>query len=199
VAALVELHPEDPIARLEDAEIGGHVRLGARVGLDVDVLGAGEQLEGTPLRERLGDVDVLAATVVALARQSLGVLVREPAALGLHDGGRGVVLARDQLDLVVLAAPLALHRGPQLGVDRGDRGVRWAVAIGDRHRSLPPRAGRAGIGVIGAYLPTSGLRPVLSPRAQAVAQATLTTRIEPTPPWTSMSARFVAVAYSGDA
>ena len=118
VAALVELHPEDRVAGLEHAEVGRHVRLGAGVGLDVDVLGAREQREGPLLGQRLGDVDVLAAAVVALARQSLGVLVRQPAALGLHDGRRHVILARDQLDLVVLAAALAEHRLPELGIDR---------------------------------------------------------------------------------
>ena len=91
----------------EDAEVGGHVGLGARVGLDVDVLGAGEEGEGALLGEPLGDVDVLAAAVVALARQALGVLVGEPRALRLHDRRGDVVLARDQLDLVVLAAALA--------------------------------------------------------------------------------------------
>ena len=123
MAALVELHPEDPVAGLDDAEVGGHVGLGARVRLDVDVLGAGEQLQGPVAGEVLGDVDELAAAVIALAGQALGVLVRQPAALGLHDGGRRVVLRGDQLDLVVLAVALALHRGPQLGVDVGDRGA----------------------------------------------------------------------------
>ena len=154
VAALVELHPEDPVARLEHAEVGGHVRLGARVGLDVDVLRAGKELQRPLLGERLGDVDVLAAAVVALAGQPLGVLVREPAALGLHDGGRGVVLAGDQLDLVVLAAALALHRRPELGVDVRDPGGGNARALQDGHRSHPPLAASGGWAVIGPYLPT---------------------------------------------
>ena len=56
------------------------VRLRAGVRLDVRVLGA-EQRLGTVDRELLGDVDVLAAAVVAGARVALGVLVREHAAL----------------------------------------------------------------------------------------------------------------------
>ena len=40
-----EVHAHDAIAWLEDREVGGHVRLGAAVRLDVDVLGAGEELE----------------------------------------------------------------------------------------------------------------------------------------------------------
>src|SRR5256885_699910 len=83
--------------------------------------------------EVLGEVDELAAAVVAPAGQALGILVRQPAALGLHDGGRGVVLGRDQLDLVVLTVALTLHRRPQLGVDLGDRGARTNL-LRDRHR-----------------------------------------------------------------
>ena len=43
VAAVGQVHAQDPVARLEDAEVGGHVGLGAGVRLDVDVLGAREQ------------------------------------------------------------------------------------------------------------------------------------------------------------
>ena len=145
VAALVELHPEDPVARVDARQVDGHVRLGAGVRLDVDVLGAGEQLEGPLLGEPLGDVDVLAAAVVALAGQPLGVLVRQPAALGLHDRGEGVVLAGDELDLVVLAAALADHRLPELGIDLGDRGPGESRGGGGGHRSLVfGAAGRSG-------------------------------------------------------
>ena len=94
--------------------------------------------EGALLGEHLGDVDELAAAVVALARQALGVLVRQPAALGLHDGRRDVVLAGDELDVVVLAAALALHRLPQLGVDLGDRLEREAARLGDGHDCPTP-------------------------------------------------------------
>ena len=140
-----EVHAEDPVARLEDAEVGGHVGLGARMGLDVDVLGARVERQRPLLGEQLGDVDELAAAVVALAGQALGVLVRQPAALGLHDGGGDVVLARDQLDVVVLAAALALHRRPELRVDLGDGLERKAARLGDGHRvALLP----------GRYLPT---------------------------------------------
>ena len=85
------------------------------------MLRAREQGERAIAREVLGDVHVLAAAVVALARQALGVLVGEPRALRLEHGGVDVVLARDQLDLVRLAMPLLLHRGPQLRVHVRDR------------------------------------------------------------------------------
>ncbi len=163
-----QVHAHDPVAGLEDAEVGDHVRLRTRVRLDVDVLGAGEEGEGAVLGESLGDVDELAAAVVALARQAFGVLVGEPGALRLHDGGRRVVLARDQLDLVVLAPPLTEHRLPQDRVELCDRlegePRRWR----DRHerRLLPCHSGtlwctadapspRASVG----YLPTFAAVP----------------------------------------
>ena len=78
VAAVGEVHAHDAIARLEDGEVGRHVRLGAAVRLDVDMLGAGEELQGPRLRQPFGHVHVLTAAVVALARQALGVLVGQP-------------------------------------------------------------------------------------------------------------------------
>ena len=143
MATVGQVHAHDPVAGLEDAEVGDHVRLRTRVRLDVDVLGAGEEGERSVLGESLGDVNELAATVVALARQAFGVLVGEPGALRLHDGRRRVVLARDQLDLVVLAPPLTEHRLPQDRVELGDRlegePRRWR----DRHerRLLPCHSG----------------------------------------------------------
>jgi len=61
----------------------------------------------------LNDVDVLAATVVTLARIAFGVLVGQAAALGLHDALAGVVLGRDQLDMIFLALLLGIHRRQQ--------------------------------------------------------------------------------------
>jgi hypothetical protein len=76
VAAVGELHAQDRVAGIEERHVDGVVRLRAGVGLDVRVLGAEEGL-GPVDRELLGDVDPLAAAVVALAGQPLRVLVRE--------------------------------------------------------------------------------------------------------------------------
>ena len=64
VAAVGEREAEHRVARLEQRVIDGGVGLRAGVRLDVRVLGA-EQLLGAVDRELLGDVDVLAAAVVA--------------------------------------------------------------------------------------------------------------------------------------
>ncbi len=59
--------------------------------LDVGVIGT-EQLLGAFDGQGFDFVDVLAATVVALARIAFGVLVGQAAALGLHYALAGVVL-----------------------------------------------------------------------------------------------------------
>ena len=120
VAAFGQAHAHDRVAGLDEAEEHRLIRLRAGVGLDVGELRAEELLAAVD-RELLGDVDELAAAVVALAGIALGVLVGELAALRRHDRRRRVVLRRDELDVLFLAAVLALdHRG-DLGVDVGER------------------------------------------------------------------------------
>ena len=119
VAAVVEAQPQHGVARVEHGVVGRHVRAGARVRLDVRVLGAEERL-GALDRERLDLVHDLAAAVVALAGQALGVLVGEHRADGLEHGGPGEVLGRDQLELVALARELGVAEAGDLGVDLGE-------------------------------------------------------------------------------
>ncbi|MCY1554788.1 hypothetical protein D9M68_913890 [compost metagenome] len=76
--------------------------------LDVGVVGA-EQLLGPVYCKLLDDIHMLAATVVALARITFGVLVGQLGALGLHHLRAGVVLRGDQLDMVFLTLGLAAN------------------------------------------------------------------------------------------
>ena len=99
--------------------VDGVVGLRARVRLHVRVLGA-EQLLGAVDRELLGDVDELAAAVVALAGVALGVLVREHRALAVEHRLRHEVLRRDHLERRLLAPQLVLEDLGDLGVDVGD-------------------------------------------------------------------------------
>src|SRR5690606_27722146 len=112
VDAVRQLHTEDGVARLQQGQVHVLVCLRAVMGLDVGVVGA-EELPGAVDGQLLRHVDVLAAAVVALAGVPLGVLVGELAALGLHDPRAGVVLAGDQLDVVLLAAVLGGDRRGQ--------------------------------------------------------------------------------------
>ena len=91
VAAVVQGHPHDRVARVDQRHVGRVVGLGPGVRLDVHVLRA-EHLLGPVDGQLLGDVDPLAAAVVALARIALGVLVGEYRALrGEHRGARVVL------------------------------------------------------------------------------------------------------------
>lgn len=144
VTAVRELEAEDRVAGRRDGVQDGRVRGRTRVRLHVGVLGTEERL-GTVDGELLGDVDVLAAAVVALARVALGVLVGEDGALGLEHGTRHEVLGRDHLEGVALTAELLLQDGGDLGVDLGERGVEGCAVgvdgavdggqIGDGHGS----------------------------------------------------------------
>src|SRR3989449_5589330 len=109
VPAVPQREPEQRVARLRDREVRGHVRLRARVRLDVRVLGL-EQSLGAIDGELLDLIDDLAAAVVALPRQALGVLVRERGAHRLEHGDRDEVLARDQFEAMLLPFHLAANQ-----------------------------------------------------------------------------------------
>ena len=94
---------EDGVAGLEAGEEDGHVRLSAGVRLDVRLLAA-EQFQQALDGEPFGDIDELAAAVIALAGIALGILVGEHRALRGHDGGAGVILRGDHLQAVLLPA-----------------------------------------------------------------------------------------------
>jgi hypothetical protein len=106
VPAVRQAHAEDGVARLQHRHVHGGVGLRARMRLHVGEIGAEQRLRRS-IASCLGDVDVLAAAVVALARVALGVLVRQHGTLRLHHARARVVLRRDQLDVIFLAcAPL---------------------------------------------------------------------------------------------
>ncbi len=81
-----------------EGQVDRHVGLRARMGLHVGRFGAEESagpVDGGPL----GPVHHLAAAVVALPGQSLGVLVGEYRSERLQDGGADEVLRGDQFEL----------------------------------------------------------------------------------------------------
>ena len=82
---------------------------------------AAEQLGHALDRQPLGDVDELAAAVIALARQAFGIFVGEHRALRFQHGARDDVLRGDQLDLVALAAEFQLDRLGDLRIDLAQR------------------------------------------------------------------------------
>ena len=116
---MVEPQREHRVARLEEPEVHGHVRLRARVRLDVRVLGA-EQLLRTVDRELLDLVHDLATAVVPASGISLGVLVREDGADRLEHRRPREVLRRDQLDLPALTVGLTADQRCDLGIVLGE-------------------------------------------------------------------------------
>ena len=118
VAAVVERQAEEGVPWFEQRHVDGVVGLRSGVGLDVGVLGA-EQLLGAVDRQLLGDVDLLAAAVVAAARVALGVLVGQHRADRVEHRLRHEVLRGDHLQRPLLAPQLALEHGGDRRVDLG--------------------------------------------------------------------------------
>ena len=120
VTAVCEAHAEQRVARLRDGQVGRQVRGRSRVRLDVGVLGAEQLLQAVPSHV-LGNIDPLAAAIVALARQPFGVLVREHRTGGLEHGIAHVVLRGDQFELAPLPNRLGCDGLEQLRVLLLDR------------------------------------------------------------------------------
>src|SRR5215469_3069229 len=116
MTAVWKRHPEDRFARLERCEEYRLVRLRAGVRLHIGGLGA-EELFHAVDGERLSDVDILAATVVALAGIAFRVLVGELRPLRLQYRGARVVLRCDQLEMLFLAKILRRDRLGEFRVD----------------------------------------------------------------------------------
>ncbi len=101
-------------------DVDGHVRLRAGMRLHVHVIGA-EQRLGARDGGALGDVDELAAAVVAASRVPLGVLVGQDRSRRLEHGAADEILRRDQLEAVVLPLPLVAEHGGDFRVGVGER------------------------------------------------------------------------------
>ena len=125
VTACRQVHAHEGIpgrqGRHEDRLVG----LAAGMGLHVGIV-APEQGLGPFDGQDLSLVHHLAATIVALARIALGVLVRQHRPLGLKHCPGDDVFGGDQLDLFLLAAELSRENRGQRGVGLGHRGGKEA-------------------------------------------------------------------------
>ena len=119
---MCELESHERVARAQQRGVSGGVCLRAGMRLDVGVLGA-EQRLGPVDRQLLGDVDELAAAVVAPAGIALGVFVGQHRALRLEHRDRHEVLGGDHLERALLALELQIEYLGDLGIDFADRGV----------------------------------------------------------------------------
>ncbi|MPN14888.1 hypothetical protein SDC9_162217 [bioreactor metagenome] len=127
VTAFGQAHAHDRVARLAEGHQHSLVGLRTGVRLDVGGIGAEQRLDAVD-GDLLGNVDVFATTVVALARVAFGVLVGQLRALGFHDRLADVVLGCDQFDVIFLTLVLGRDGLPQFrvnfrqGVFRGKHG-----------------------------------------------------------------------------
>ncbi len=144
VAARREIEAHEGIARLHQREEDALIGLAAGIGLHIGE-GAAEQLAGALNGEFLGDINELAAAIIALARITFGVFVRHHRTLRLKHGAGDDVLGSDQFDLVALAAKLQRHGLMQRRIGISERGGKEAVrADGGRcghERRVPSRQG----------------------------------------------------------
>ena len=109
VSAVREIHAEDGVARLQEREEYRHIRLCARVGLNVRPRRT-EKFLRTVNGKLLRNIDILTAAVVTLSWIALGVLVCENTPLRLHDGTADDVLRSNELEFRPLAVQLVIDR-----------------------------------------------------------------------------------------
>ena len=103
VAAGIEAHAKDGVARLGHSEHHRAIGLRPRMRLDVGKAAA-EQLFGAVDGQLLDHVGGRAALIITTARIALGIFVGEHRALGLQHRPGDDILRRDQFDLGLLAA-----------------------------------------------------------------------------------------------
>ena len=131
------------VAGIQQRHVRRGIGLAARMRLHVGVVGAEQALDAID-GQLLDHVDVLAATVVALAGIAFGVLVGQHRALGLEHARAGVVLRGDQLDVVFLALPLAGDGAGQIGIETLDRhriGIHGIASLTAKGRQWYPKDG----------------------------------------------------------
>ena len=92
--AVIELQRQNGVARFQNRVVGSHIRLSAGVRLNIYMVNA-EELLGAIYRQGFDAIHELTTVIVTRCRITLGILVRQDAALCLHHGYTGVILGRD--------------------------------------------------------------------------------------------------------
>jgi hypothetical protein len=120
VPAGVEAHAQDRVARLGERQEHGLIGLAPGARLHIGET-ATEEPGHSGDRKLLGDVDVLAAAIIAPARIAFRIFVGHDRALRLQHGAGHDILRRDQLDLVLLALELGGNGRRDLRIGLGQR------------------------------------------------------------------------------
>ena len=115
-----EIEAHERVAGLHQRHERALIRLAARIRLNVGVA-AVKQHAGALDRERLGDIDELAAAVITPARIAFRVFVGQHRPLSLQYGARHDVFRGDEFDLIALAAEFEFDRAGDFRVGCGER------------------------------------------------------------------------------
>ncbi|MNW45678.1 hypothetical protein D3C74_229490 [compost metagenome] len=108
VTAVREVHPQHGVAGVDRGKVNRQVRLRTGMRLHVRMLGA-KQFFGPVASDIFHDIDTFATAVIAFARISLGVFVREHGTHRFHHRLADDVLGSDQLNIVALTLQLQIH------------------------------------------------------------------------------------------
>ena len=114
-----EVQTHESVARLHQGHEDPLIGLAAGIGLHVGEP-AVEQLAGALDRQILGDVDELAAPVIASARVAFRIFIGHHRALRLEHGARHDIFRGDELDPVALTAELEFDRAGNLRIGVGE-------------------------------------------------------------------------------
>jgi len=109
MSARREIEPQKDIARLQQGQEYGLIRLAAGIWLHIGEF-AVEQAADTLDCQRFGNIDELAAAIIAPARIAFGIFIRHDRALRFEHGVRDDIFRGDQFDFMLLTAELQLDR-----------------------------------------------------------------------------------------
>jgi len=115
MAAGIEAHAEDGVARFGEAE--QHRLVGLRTGARLHIGKTASEKRLRPIDGQLfGNIDILAAAVIAPSWIAFGIFVGKHRAHRFQYGLAHNVLGRDQLDFVLLSAEFLLNGRGKFGV-----------------------------------------------------------------------------------
>ena len=115
MTALGKVHAHHRVAGREQCEIHRHIRLCARVGLNIGKIRA-EQFTRAAHRDILYNIHTFATAVIAFARIAFGVFVGQHTTHRRHYRGRNDVFAGNQFQISLLAGKFFAHRRTDFGV-----------------------------------------------------------------------------------
>ena len=126
--SVCEVKTEHRVAWLAQRVKHRRVGAGARIGLDVGVIGTEQRLRAFD-RQALDLVDPFAGVVLTVARIAVRVLRRQDRPLCLENCAWRHALGRDQVERGPLSGELTVDCGAHLRVDDLEGRLQWAIGL----------------------------------------------------------------------